>query len=88
MKSINAMNQSSLRMIQFPNCKINLGLSILAKRADGYHELETVFYPIAISDALEILPSDNLTLTKIQNTTKSIIKMLTHFNANFSVRII
>jgi 4-diphosphocytidyl-2-C-methyl-D-erythritol kinase len=47
-------------MIQFPNCKINLGLSILAKRADGYHELETVFYPIAISDALEILPSDNL----------------------------
>ena len=64
MKSINAMNQSSLRMIQFPNCKINLGLSILAKRADGYHELETVFYPIAISDALEILPADNLTLTQ------------------------
>lgn len=51
-------------MIQFPNCKINLGLSILAKRADGYHELETVFYPIAISDALEILPADNLTLTQ------------------------
>ena len=58
------MNQSSPRMIQFPNCKINLGLSILAKRADGYHELETVFYPIAVSDALEILPSDNLTLTQ------------------------
>ena len=51
-------------MIQFPNCKINLGLSILAKRADGYHELETVFYPIAVSDALEILPADNLTLTQ------------------------
>jgi 4-diphosphocytidyl-2-C-methyl-D-erythritol kinase len=51
-------------MIQFPNCKINLGLSILAKRADGYHELETVFYPIAISDALEILPAENLTLTQ------------------------
>jgi 4-diphosphocytidyl-2-C-methyl-D-erythritol kinase len=51
-------------MIQFPNCKINLGLSILAKRADGFHELETVFYPIAISDALEILPSDKLTLTQ------------------------
>ena len=58
------MNQSSPRMIQFPNCKINLGLSILAKRADGYHELETVFYPIAVSDALEILPSDKLTLTQ------------------------
>ena len=58
------MNQSSHSMIQFPNCKINLGLSILAKRADGYHELETVFYPISISDALEILPSDKLTLTQ------------------------
>jgi 4-diphosphocytidyl-2-C-methyl-D-erythritol kinase len=57
------MNQSSHRMIQFPNCKINLGLSILAKRADGYHELETVFYPIAVSDALEILPAANLTMT-------------------------
>lgn len=51
-------------MIQFPNCKINLGLSILAKRADGFHELETVFYPLAVSDALEILPSDNLILTQ------------------------
>ena len=58
------MNQSSLRMIQFPNCKINLGLSILAKRPDGYHELETVFYPIAVSDALEILPADSLTMTQ------------------------
>ena len=57
------MNQSSHRMIQFPNCKINLGLSILAKRADGYHELETVFYPIVVSDALEILPAANLTMT-------------------------
>jgi len=58
------MNQSSLRMIQFPNCKINLGLSILAKRPDGYHELETVFYPIAVSDALEILPADSLTMSQ------------------------
>ena len=58
------MNQSSHRMIQFPNCKINLGLSILAKRADGYHDLETVFYPIAVSDALEILPTDKLILTQ------------------------
>jgi 4-diphosphocytidyl-2-C-methyl-D-erythritol kinase len=64
MKSTNELNQSSPRMIQFPNCKINLGLSIIAKRADGYHELETVFYPIALSDALEILPADSLTLTQ------------------------
>ena len=58
------MNQSSHRMIHFPNCKINLGLSILAKRADGFHELETVFYPIALTDALEILPATSLSLTQ------------------------
>lgn len=58
------MNQSSHRMIHFPNCKINLGLSILAKRADGYHELETVFYPVALTDALEILPAATLSLNQ------------------------
>ena len=41
-------------MITFPNIKINLGLSITEKRPDGYHNLETVFYPVAIEDALEI----------------------------------
>jgi 4-diphosphocytidyl-2-C-methyl-D-erythritol kinase len=44
-------------MIVFPNCKINLGLHILSKRQDGFHNLETVFYPIALKDALEIIPS-------------------------------
>lgn len=43
-------------MVVFPNCKINLGLHITAKRADGYHDLETVFYPVPLKDALEILP--------------------------------
>ena len=42
-------------MIAFPNAKINLGLNIVAKRPDGYHNLETVFYPIPLSDALEIV---------------------------------
>ena len=42
-------------MVVFPNCKINLGLNITRKRSDGYHDLETVFYPIAIKDALEII---------------------------------
>jgi len=42
-------------MIQFPNCKINLGLSILEKRTDGFHSLETVFYPVAFNDSLEIV---------------------------------
>lgn len=58
------MNQSSHRMIYFPNCKINLGLSILSKRADGYHELETIFYPVALNDALEILPAVESSFTQ------------------------
>lgn len=41
-------------MITFPNIKINLGLSITEKRPDGYHNLETVFYPVALEDAMEI----------------------------------
>ena len=42
-------------MIVFPNCKINLGLHVLQKRSDGFHELETVFYPLAVHDILEIV---------------------------------
>ena len=42
-------------MISFPNCKINLGLNIIRKRTDGYHDLETVFYPVQIKDILEII---------------------------------
>ena len=44
-------------MITFPNCKINLGLNIIRKRSDGYHDLETIFYPIALNDILEIIQS-------------------------------
>lgn len=44
-------------MIRFPNAKINLGLNITRRRADGYHDIETVFYPIGWKDALEIVPS-------------------------------
>lgn len=43
-------------MICFPNAKINLGLHIVSRRPDGYHNLETVFYPIGLKDALEIIP--------------------------------
>ncbi|NEW85029.1 MAG: 4-(cytidine 5'-diphospho)-2-C-methyl-D-erythritol kinase [Mariniphaga sp.] len=42
-------------MVLFPNAKINLGLNILRKREDGYHELETVFYPIGLKDGLEFI---------------------------------
>ncbi|MBL0049159.1 MAG: 4-(cytidine 5'-diphospho)-2-C-methyl-D-erythritol kinase [Bacteroidetes bacterium] len=42
-------------MIVFPNAKINLGLNIVEKRSDGFHNIETVFYPIGLSDVLEVL---------------------------------
>ena len=42
-------------MLLFPNCKINLGLNILRKREDGYHDLETVFYPVPLKDGLEVI---------------------------------
>lgn len=45
-------------MVSFPPCKINLGLNILSKRPDGYHNLETCFYPIPWTDILEIIPAD------------------------------
>lgn len=44
-------------MITFPNAKINLGLNIVERRSDGYHNLETVFYPINLTDVLEIVPA-------------------------------
>lgn len=44
-------------MLSFPNCKINIGLQITSKRADGYHNIATVFYPIPINDILEIIPA-------------------------------
>jgi 4-diphosphocytidyl-2-C-methyl-D-erythritol kinase len=43
-------------LIAFPNCKINFGLYILDKRPDGFHNLETVFFPVPLKDALEIIP--------------------------------
>lgn len=41
-------------MLVYPCCKINLGLNIVARRPDGYHNLETVFYPIPLCDTLEV----------------------------------
>jgi 4-diphosphocytidyl-2-C-methyl-D-erythritol kinase len=45
-------------MISFPNAKINVGLNVVSKREDGYHNLETIFYPVKLADALEIIPSE------------------------------
>lgn len=50
-------------MVIFPNAKINLGLQILHKRPDGFHNIASVFYPIGWSDILEIVLADELTFT-------------------------
>lgn len=50
-------------MLVFPNCKINIGLRITAKRPDGFHDLETIFFPVPWCDALEIIESDRTEIT-------------------------
>lgn len=47
-------------MITFPHAKINLGLNIVNKRTDGYHDIETVFYPIKLNDAIEVIEKENI----------------------------
>jgi 4-diphosphocytidyl-2-C-methyl-D-erythritol kinase len=44
-------------VVTFPNCKINLGLNIIKKRADGYHDIESVFFPLPLTDAIEVIKS-------------------------------
>lgn len=46
-------------MIAFPNAKINIGLNIIEKRVDGFHNIESVFYPIKLTEALEIVENKN-----------------------------
>ena len=65
-------------MISFPNCKINIGLYITNRRDDGYHDLETVFYPVSLNDVLEITPANatNLFITGKEvagNTTDNLV---------------
>jgi len=48
-------------MVLFPNCKINIGLHVVAKRADGFHNLETIFYPVNLKDAVEIVEEQKKT---------------------------
>jgi 4-diphosphocytidyl-2C-methyl-D-erythritol kinase len=45
-------------MLVYPNAKINLGLNVIERRPDGYHNIETVFYPIGLCDVLEVEPSE------------------------------
>ena len=50
-------------MLCFPNAKINIGLYITEKRPDGYHTIESIFYPIPLRDALEVVVSPQTTIT-------------------------
>lgn len=59
-------------MIVFPNCKINLGLHICNKRPDGYHNLETIFYPVPWLDVVEVIKKDILSGEEVSPSTPKI----------------
>jgi 4-diphosphocytidyl-2-C-methyl-D-erythritol kinase len=54
-------------VVAFPPCKINLGLNVVRKRDDGYHDIETCSYPVPWTDILEIIPSDKFEFTTSGN---------------------
>ena len=49
-------------MVVFPGCKINIGLTLVDRRPDGYHNLESVFYPLNLTDILEVVPHDHFAI--------------------------
>lgn len=65
-------------MIYFPNAKINIGLNVIEKRKDGFHNIETVFYPLGLCDALEIIATNN----KVIEFQTSGIKVPGHSDSN------
>lgn len=50
-------------MLSFPNAKINLGLNVIARRPDGFHDIQSCFFPIPLCDVLEIIPSAKFMFT-------------------------
>ena len=59
-------------MICFPNAKINIGLQITGKRADGFHDIESIFYPVAAKDILELLPASSSQSNSIEFSSSGI----------------
>lgn len=51
-------------MVLFPHCKINLGLHVVEKRADGFHNIETCFYPVPYTDALEVIKAESFSFSQ------------------------
>lgn len=59
-------------MVYFSGCKINIGLNILEKLPDGYHRIETVFYPIPWNDVIEFLPASATRIDILGSTLQSL----------------
>jgi 4-diphosphocytidyl-2-C-methyl-D-erythritol kinase len=82
-------------MITFPKAKINFGLRITEKRPDGYHDIETIFYPVDLADALEcVMPKgkaegDELVVTGIKVPSRTgdnlVLKALQRLRQDFSI---
>lgn len=72
-------------MVTFPNCKINLGLHIISKRPDGYHELETVFYPLPFRDVVEVITGNKQPDTG-QWMTKTVSGNVTLYHSGLTVQ--
>ena len=73
-------------MVSFPNAKINIGLNITGKRADGFHNLETIFFPVPVKDAVEIVENSSSTMDVIFSATGNVISG-TH-NDNLCVKAV
>lgn len=73
-------------MIAFPNSKINLGLSVLHKRGDGYHDLETIFYPLPLTDALEIIEDRKSSKNPLPHFTSSGLPIAGNPDSNLCVK--
>jgi len=73
-------------MLCFPNAKINIGLKVVEKRPDGFHNLETVFYPIGLKDALEVVPYKNDNAISIHVTGLNATEMQSNVESNIVTR--
>ncbi len=80
-------------MIVFPNAKINLGLRVLNKRTDGYHNIESYLVPVNFCDALEIVPSsdgfvysETGTPVKSSETDNLVIRAYRSMEVNFKIK--
>lgn len=78
-------------MVLFPPAKINLGLEILSKRADGYHSINSIFIPTSLTDVLELIPSNKFSFAssglKIQGSVDSnlVVKAYELMRANYQI---